>query len=181
MRGLRVFLSCLTLGLVACSPTFNWRDVSLEAAPLQAQMPCKPERAERQVPLTAGGTTLRLMSCETGGLTFALAWASLAPQDPPGAVLDGWQQAGWTRLRQTPGAGDAPPVGWTSWQLPLAHAQHLRAWQGTGQDHQGHPVMARQLYFVHGAVVYQAAIYGPRINADVVAPFFEALRLPSSP
>lgn len=181
MRGSSFCLWCLTLCLVACSPTFNWRDVSLEGAPLRAQMPCKPERAERQVPLNAAGTTLRLLSCETGGLTFALAWANLAPQDNPSVVLDGWQQAGWARLRQTGAAADTPPAGWTAWPVPLARAQNLRGWQGMGLDHEGRAVSARQVYFAHGAVVYQAAVYGSSTDTSVVDPFFEALRLPSTP
>lgn len=181
MRGSSFCLGCLTLCLVACSPTFNWRDVSLAGAPLRAQMPCKPERAERQVPLTAAGTTLHLLSCETGGLTFALAWATLAPQDNPSAVLDSWQLAGWARLRQTQAAADTPPAGWTAWPMPLAGAQTLRGWQGQGLDHEGRTVSARQVYFAHGAVVYQAAVYGSSNDPSVVAPFFEALRLPSTP
>ena len=33
----------------------------------------------------------------------------------------------------------------------------------------------------NGAVVYQAAVYGSSTDPSVVAPFFEALRLPSTP
>jgi hypothetical protein len=164
--------------VVACSPTFNWRDTALDGAALRAQMPCKPERAERQVPLTASGTTLRLMSCEAGGLTFALAWATLDTADGVPAVLDTWQQAGWTSLRQSVVAPAVSPAGWTAWPVTVARAQHLRAWQGPGLDHQGRTVMAAQLYFAHGAVVYQAAVYGPSIDAATLAPFVEALRLP---
>lgn len=174
------------LGLAACSPTFNWRDVPLPGAKLQAQMPCKPERAERQVPLTASGTTLRLLSCEAGGLTFALAWAAV-PDEPAqnhAQVLDNWQQAGWASLRlplNTPSGTPVAPAGWTAWAFELPRAQHLRGWQGPGRDHQGQMVSARQLYFAHEGAVYQAAVYGTRFDAATVAPFFEALRLPAQP
>lgn len=173
--------------LAACSPTFNWRDVPLPGSKLQAQMPCKPERAERQVPLTSSGVTLRLLSCEAGGLSFALAWADV-PADPTQShaqVLDHWQQAGWASLRlplSAPSSGPAAaPAGWTAWAFELPRAQHLRGWQGPGRDHQGQLVLARQLYFAYGSTVYQAAVYGSRFDAATVAPFFEALRLPAQP
>ena len=178
MQVQRFCLVCLMLLVAACSPTFNWRDVPLDGAPLRAQLPCKPERAERQVPLIASGTTLRLMSCEAGGLTFALAWATVDTTDGLPAVLDNWQQAGWASLRQAVGAPAGPPAGWTAWPAVVARAQHLRGWQGPGLDHQGRTVMARQLYFSHGAAVYQAAVYGPSLDAAALTSFVEALRLP---
>lgn len=178
MRILRFCLGCLALVSVACSPTFNWRDVLLDGAPLRAQLPCKPERAERKVPLTAAGATLHLMSCEAGGLTFALAWASVDAADGLPAVLDNWQMAGWASLRQPVGAPAQPPAGWSNWPATVARAEHLRGWQGSGLDHQGRTVMARQLYFAHGAVVYQAAVYGVKLDAAALTPFVEALRLP---
>lgn len=178
MRILRFCLGCLALLAAACSPTFNWRDVALEGAPLRAQLPCKPERAERQVPLTASGATLRLMSCEAGGLTFALAWATVDAADGLPVVLDNWQQAGWASLRQPVSTPASAPAGWAAWPATVARAQHLRGWQGPGLDHQGRTVVARQLYFSHGAVVYQAAVYGPTVNDAALTPFVEALRLP---
>lgn len=181
MRAKRMGALCLAALVAACSPTFNWRNTPLEGAPLQAQLPCKPERAERQVPLIPSGATLRLMSCEAGGLTFALAWADVATTDGLSVVLDGWQQAGWASLRQSAIAPATAPAGWADWPVPLARAQHLRGWQGGGTDHQGRAVAARQLYFAHGTVVYQAAVYGPTIEDAQVAPFVEALRLPVAP
>lgn len=178
MRVQRFFVGCLCVWASACSPTFNWRNVPLDGAPLQAQLPCKPERAERQVPLTASGTTLRLMSCKAGGLTFALAWATADSADGLPAILDAWQQAGWASLGQPAGASAAPPAGWAAWPVAVARAQHQRAWQGTGRDHQGRTVVARQLYFSHGQVLYQAAVYGPSMDAAALGAFVEALRLP---
>ena len=181
----RIAVLSAVLVSVACSPTFNWRNVPLPGASLQAQMPCKPERAERQVPLTESGTTLRLLSCEAGGLTFALAWAAVPADQGQALALDNWQQAGWASLRLPPGApagaSAAAPAGWTAWASHLPRAQHLRGWQGEGLDHLGKPVSARQLYFSHEGTVYQAAVYGSRIEAATIAPFFEALRLPAQP
>lgn len=181
MRVLCGGVLTLSALMVGCSPTFNWRNVPLEGAPLQAQLPCKPERAERQVPLTTAGVTLRLMSCEAGGVTFALAWAQLAPQDDMRSALDQWQQAGWASLQQTAKSVVDAPGGWSAWPVQVAGAQHLRAWQGPGRDHEGRTLQARQIYFGQTGMVYQAAVYGRAITEADVLPFFEALRLPSAP
>ena len=39
------------LTLSACSPAQNWRDVVFEGNALKAQLPCKPDRTSRNVPL----------------------------------------------------------------------------------------------------------------------------------
>jgi len=176
-------VGCLA-GLLACSPTFNWRDVPLDGGALRAQLPCKPERAERLVPLTRAGVTLQLLSCEAGGITYALAWARpdlSAANDSLAQVLDRWQQAGWTSLRQPGPAGAQAPAGWAPWPLARRRAEQLRAWQGSGLDHRGAALQARQAYLAHAGVVYQAAVYGARLPTEAVSPFFDALVLPTNP
>ena len=176
-------LALCGVGLMACSPTYNWRDVPLDGAAFKAQLPCKPERAERQVPLTAAGVRLQLLSCEAGGLTYALAWARPEPGEPPEplpVLLDRWQLAGWASLRQTVAEGAPAPAGWSAWPLTVAQVQSLRAWQGSGQNHTGQVLQVRQVYLAHAGVVYQAAVYGQRLPAEAVTPFFDALAVPTA-
>ena len=71
--ALTMGLATLLLALSACSPTFNWRELRLEGAPLQALMPCKPETAQRSVPLMGKPTALHLLACAIGGVQFAIA------------------------------------------------------------------------------------------------------------
>ena len=54
--------------LSACSPEQNWREVGFEGAALKAQLPCKPDRTTRSVPLggradAIAGGRLRKRSC----------------------------------------------------------------------------------------------------------------------
>src|SRR5689334_7855840 len=62
--------------LAACSPTFNWREVPIADAGLVALLPCKPDRAERALPLGAESVRVDMAGCEAGGATFAVAHAS---------------------------------------------------------------------------------------------------------
>lgn len=158
----------LLLGLAACSPTFNWRQVRTDPAPLVPLMPCKPERAERQVPLTEAGVALRLMRCEAGGLTFAVSWAKLVPTDDRAAVFQRWHQASlasWQAaetelLPAPPGARDS-----------LRHT-----WQGTGRNHRGEPLPLRAAYVARGDWVYQGLIAGAPRSDEPVTTFMDSLQ-----
>jgi hypothetical protein len=172
--------AALALAGVACSPTFNWRDVAPEGVALKAQLPCKPDKAERVVPLTPEGSTLVLWSCDAGDLSFALAWARLPPAASAEVVLERWRLAGWASLGWPVAPGAPPPSAWRPMPLQLPLAQGLQAWQGPGQDHQGRQIEARQAYFAHAGVVYQAAVYGPRWSPEAQA-FFDALSLRAQP
>eukprot|EP01034_Spumella_vulgaris_P027428 gene27427-biopygen23553 len=69
------------LTLSACSPAQNWRDVALEGTPLKVQLPCKPDRTTRIVPLGGVAVDLQVVGCESGSAMVAVMTASL----PPGA------------------------------------------------------------------------------------------------
>ncbi len=64
------------MALAACTPAFNWREVGFEGLPVNALLPCKPDRGQRMVPLAALGGAQRPMvmaGCEAGGATFTVA------------------------------------------------------------------------------------------------------------
>lgn len=161
--------AALLLG--ACSPTFNWREIRPESASLAALMPCKPEMATRPVPLLGQPTELHMHSCETGGLTFAVAWADLTDASQARTALTQWQTASLASIRVAPGAGEAL-------ELKLAGAGELLGVQAQGSDHQGQALQMQALYFSRGSKVYQAAIYGPKIADEVWMTFIDGLRLP---
>lgn len=171
------FLSgpCLALFLVACSPTFNWRELRDDAIELKAVMPCKPDRAEREVPLGEGPQKLHMHSCEAGGLTFAIAWVRLPDAAQAVSVLEPWRRATLATLRKGASPPDAPDPVW----LPrVGGAEGVLGLKTQGQSPSGQTVQARAVYFVRGVTAYHAAIYGARIPDDVAGSFFEALRLP---
>lgn len=163
--------------LVGCSPTFNWRELRPEGTPLQALMPCKPETATRPVALDGGALNeLRMYSCDTGGLTFAVSWLELGDSARVPAALNGWRRASLGAVRVDAARAEDPAAQWSGSVPGAAQALGLTV-QGT--DYQGKAVQMRALHFVRGTQVYQAAIYGPSLNdSGVIATFFDGLKLP---
>lgn len=170
-------LVCLPwlLATAACSPTFNWREWRSEDVPLQALMPCKPETAVRTVPLLGVATPLHMHSCETGGVTFALAWAEVpATAQVPAAVAQ-WRAAALATLRIDPAQAEQPQHQWT---VVVRGADTVQGLQAQGQSPDQHAVQMRAAYFAQGTRLYQAAVYASQLPATEVVTFFESLRLP---
>ncbi|MEZ5646194.1 MAG: hypothetical protein R3E99_13720 [Burkholderiaceae bacterium] len=165
----------LMLALTGCSPTFNWRELRDDAVELQAVMPCKPEQAERQVPMAGQMLALHMHSCEAGGLNFAIAWMRLPDTASAQAVLDPWRMATLATL-QVDRASAADPA--LSWSVQVHGDDLARGLQAQGVAPTGQAIQVRAAYFTKGAHAYQAAVYGPQIDHEVAASFFEPLRLP---
>lgn len=157
--------------LSACSPTFNWRTVRPDGAALQALMPCKPDEARRDTPLGGAVTPLNMLSCEAGGLTFALSWADLGSAERVPAALVQWRAASLISLKAAPDA--ARP-----WTQTVPGAERTEGLEVQGVRHDGSATQARVLYLVKGTRVYQAAIYGAGIGREESVTFFEGLQLP---
>jgi hypothetical protein len=166
----------LLLALSACSPTFNWREVRLEGAPLQALLPCKPETAQRTVPLAGSPTELNLMACEAGGLQFALAWAELANPVQVPLALASWRGASLQAIGVRSAPGDEAA---TAWGAAVPGAVQTLGVQASGQNPAGGAVQTRAVYFARGAQVFQAAVYGERLPPEALEAFFGGLRLPA--
>lgn len=160
--------------LMACSPTFNWRTVSADSAPLQALMPCKPDAASRQVPLAGVPTALQMRSCDAGGLTFAIAWADVGEAARVEPALRGWQQATRLAVRAEPAPGGAAPPGA---EVRVRGADRAEGLSARGLDHRGQPIEVRAVHAVRGTHLVQAAIYGQAIDDELVRTFFEGLQL----
>lgn len=161
--------------LIACSPTFNWRDWAIASTPLQTLMPCKPEQASREVPLLGNPVELHMHSCETGDLRFAVAWADVGNPARVSEALSAWRAASLQTLRV---ASSSTAQG-LDWPVRLDGASSVQGVQAQGTDPQGLAVQARMAYFSVGTQVFQVAVYGHRLPDDVVEPFFSGLRLPS--
>jgi hypothetical protein len=86
-----IVIGCLGIVLAACTPTFNWRDVSFEQAPATALLPCKPDRGSRPLELAGQKIMMHMAGCEAGGAMFAVALVELPDAKQSAAVLGALQ------------------------------------------------------------------------------------------
>ena len=98
----RFVCSLATLWLVACSPSLNWRSVSLPELDLAASLPCKPEHLERQIELVGHPAQVHMSGCVADGVTFALACTVLAEPAQAGLALSHWRTAVLAALHTPP-------------------------------------------------------------------------------
>jgi len=167
------------VALLACSPVFNWRETPIPGGELVALLPCKPDRAERQLPLGSQTVRVDMAGCAAGGATFAVAHANAA--DPPQAEdwMKAWRvqaYAQWAggRVEESPG------------QVP--HAASLPAPLRLDASRSDAPASdpartAHLLWFAHrnrdGTVaLYQATVLGQPSASEAIDNFFAGLRLP---
>lgn len=157
--------------LTACSPALNWREVRPEGTRLALLLPCKPDKAQKNVPLGGPATPLSMLGCDAGGATFAVAVADLGDAAKAAPVLAQWQSLTLANMK----AGAAPQV--TPLKLPgaaaLPPATLVKA-EGQGPD--GKPVSGQAAYFAQGSQVFQVVMYSPRITPEVAETFFSSLK-----
>lgn len=167
---LRASPAVLALVLAACSPTYNWREIRLDPGALHALLPCKPDRATREVELDGQRVALTMAGCEADGATFTLAALTRPASAPPERALTAWKSATLRNLRgraEREEGFSAPGLGGASGQRQ----------QLSGFDGQDRPLMAQATYFSRGQQVYQALLIAPKIAPEVADTFFASLAL----
>ena len=153
-----------------CSPTFNWREVRAEPAPLKVMLPCKPDKGARRVPMAGREVELGGVGCEAGGVTFAVLSADLGDASRAAEALEQWNRATLANLRASASRSQpfVPPGA-------LALPTSLRV-AAQGQRADGSAVHGEAAYFARGARVYQAVVYADQPKGEWLQPFFEGLR-----
>jgi len=161
--------------MAACSPDQNWRQITFDGTSLKAQLPCKPDRTTREVPLGGVPVQLSVAGCESGGAMLAVMTASLAPGADAQAVLVGWQQATLANLQVQSAAQTE------SWKragmLPLGAAQRIQA---QGRRANGQPVTAQAVWGAlaegdHLRVVH-AVVYADKIAPELAQVLFDGVQ-----
>lgn len=164
-------LVLMAAALPACSPTLNWREVRPEGTRLALLLPCKPDKAQKIVPLGGPATPLSMLGCDAGGATFAVAVADLGDAAKVAPVLAQWQSLTLANMK----ASAAPQV--LPLKLPgaaaLPSATLVKA-EGQGPD--GKPISGQAAYFAQGSQVFQVVMYSPRIAPEAAETFFSSLK-----
>jgi hypothetical protein len=166
------------LTLSACSPAQNWRDVALEGSALKVQLPCKPDRTTRSVPLGGVPVDLQVVGCESGTAMVAVMSAALPAGADASAVMAAWQKATLDNARVTQPLAVGQQQAWQRpGQLPLATASRVQA---PGLRANGEPV---NMDAVWGAVaegervrLVHAVVYDRKIAAEMANTLFESIQ-----
>ncbi len=168
-------LMALATLAMACSPVFNWREVPVGES-LVAMLPCKPDRAERSLPIGPATVPIDMAGCEAGGATFAVARLPGGDASQAEARLAAWRQAA-----KSPWAG--AQLAEAPWTLPrAATAPAPWALDVTNAAADGRPAEAHLRWFAGpdgqgGIMLYQAMVLGRPSAADAAETFFDGLRL----
>ena len=166
----RFAFSALLLGLAACNPTFNWREIRAERMGLHAMFPCKPDTGSRTVPIAGREVELHVLGCDTGGATFAVLSGDVDPLSA-GEVLAQWQRATLANLH---GAASREQPFVLAGAFPWTQSQRVTA---SGMRANGGKVDSEAVYFARGSRVFQAVVYAGRMPAEAADTFFAGLRL----
>lgn len=194
--ALALMLSALAV-LPGCSPALNWRDVRLENTRLALLLPCKPDKAEKTVPLGGQPTVLTMMGCNAGGATFAVAVADLGDASKADAVLAQWQTLTLANMKAPPVGASVTALTAASSSAPTA-ASAAPAQQPTqtlafklggtgvqpsavlvnafGSRADGRAVAGQAAYFAQGSQVFQAVVYADRITPELGETFFSSIK-----
>lgn len=158
--------------LAACEPTLNWRQVATDDASLTAMLPCKPDRASRDVTFAGEHLSVHMMGCEAGGATFAVSYAEVAGPGEAEKVLSRWRDATLANMQASaPRQSAFVPRG----ALALPSSVQVVA---VGRRADGLPVLAHGAWFARGHQVYHAVVYADKLAPEVAETFFSGLSLP---
>lgn len=159
----------LALGLIACAPAIDWREMRPEGAQLALAMPCRPSSQQRELLLAGQTVTMRLYVCRANGTTFALSHADVADPARVGTALRALGDAARGNLNGRVERDEAAAVpGMT----PHDAARH---WRLAGQLPDGRPVASSVTVFAFGTRVYQASVVGTALDEGLTAHFEHAL------
>ena len=172
----RAFYLLWVIGLAACNPALNWRQLSLDSGRVQVLLPCKPDHASRDVYLRAdkqnvsGG--LQLQGCEASGMQFTFGHMVVPEGVQPAAAMAAWRVASLAPL-QLDGDKEQP----VNWQLQGARVDPLPI----SVRVMTHKHQAQFVWFAHGQNIYQAAVYGNNLDKglpEAAETYFSGIKLP---
>ena len=163
------------LALAACSPALNWREVRPEGTRLNLLLPCKPDKAQKLVPLGGRATPLAMLGCDADGATFAVATADVGDAAQAASVLALWQELALANMKAAPASRQMLPLTLPG-TAPGTPGTPVTRLQAQGQRADGTAVSGQAAYFAQGSQLFQVVMYAPQIAPEVAETFFSSLK-----
>ena len=159
--------AALLLGLASCAPALNWRELKpAQAQGLVALFPCKAEAAMRRlaVPgLDGGEVDLHVLSCQAGGMTWALSYLNAGTPQRLTQALPALDQALWRNLAPNPGQQterrDLGPAAIKGADLHAASHHWLLKGSRPVSTSRVEPVQVKAWTFARGLTAFQASVW----------------------
>ncbi|MDZ7939019.1 MAG: hypothetical protein U5M53_12360 [Rhodoferax sp.] len=169
----RAVAGALAMTLCACSPALNWRTVGLGS--LRFSLPCKPDQAQRDVPLGGTSRALEMRGCEADGALFAISRVVLDRPEEAAELVQAWRTAALAALQAAPAAVEdvAAPH-----HRKLPDVQAVAWLRAKGREPQGSEVQAQLGWLVVGREVFHLAVYAPHLVPSAVAPLMTDIDRP---
>jgi hypothetical protein len=145
--------------------------VRSEAHALKMLLPCKPDKATRDVPMVGTTVVLDMQGCDAAGATFAVSHVRLADATQAVVALAGWQAATVANLRAA--YPQAQPFELPGGQMGVR-------WAAQGQRADGRPVSAQAVWFARiradGVDLFHALVLADTADTAVADTFFTGLQ-----
>ena len=153
----------------ACNPSLNWRETRIGETGLTALFPCKPDQLTRWVPLASAPVEIHLTACDAGGASFAISHAELAEGRTAPDGLAQWRKATLANMSAT--QTTETPIDIRTTSAPVISMLV----QAKGKRSDGSTVSLHGVWIVSGKRVFHAAVYAPKVTAEMSETFFSGL------
>ena len=158
----------MVLGLAGCTPALNWRAVNLDG--MSTWLPCKPDRAQRELEIGEQKITMEMAGCEAQGVMYAVSHARVQAASESQAVTVAWQRASF---KQMLAGAPQQTIFQTRGEKP-ATGQFFKL---TGARSNGQVLEAQLAWVVLGTEIYHLAMYSQAISSDQADPFFSEVKI----
>jgi hypothetical protein len=165
---LGLFGLIMVLGLAGCTPSLNWRAVNLDG--VSTWLPCKPDRAQRELEIGGQKIQMEMMGCEAQGVMYAVSHAKVPNPSESQAVAAAWQNASF---KQMLAGSPQQTVFQTRGEKPVT-GQFFKL---AGARSNGQELKAQLAWVVLGAEIYHLAMYAQAITSEQAEPFFSEVKI----
>ena len=159
-RAFTVLASIAVLVLGGCSPALDWRTVELEG--LRTVLPCKPDRAARDVLLGELPVRMSMAGCEAQGALFAISQVAVPVGTDAADLEQAWRSAALAQMQ----ASHSEVV--TLAQRPQSPTVRLTRASGLRPD--GSPVQASLAWVTNQGSVFHLAVYAKALDTTLTEP-----------
>lgn len=171
-RPLRCAALMLVAGLIACSPTLDWREFVPDGSELVVTFPCRTDRHARPLMMAGAKVQMEMLVCSAGDATYAVSFFDVTDPARVSSTLGEWRAAAVRNVQ-----GGVVPL--SPWQLkgmtPNDQAGRMVV---TGRLPDGTTVQEHAVFFVRGLRVYSATVIGAKPVSQAVEIFFGGLKFP---